>query len=124
MEYGTRPREAGNGSEAGADPVLRAKYVDFCSAHLTEVFLSLSDERIYQLVEEAADEADLQVGSLGFTAMVRLATQRLRDHIPLPDYPSWRRDYLSDPSRYDPHLLGLWEELLPAPAGEEEGTEG
>ena len=94
------------------DPVLRAKYVDFCSAHLTEIFLSLSDERIYELVEEAATDADLHVGSLGFTAMVRLVTQKLRRNIPLPDFATWREDYAANPDRYEPYLLGLWEEIL------------
>lgn len=99
------------------DPVLRAKYIDFCSAHLTEVFLALSDERIYELVEEAAREESLAVGGLGFRAMVRLVTQKLREEIPLPDFPTWSDDYLSHPDRYDPHLLGLWEDLLANSAG-------
>lgn len=100
------------GADVTVDPVLQAKYVDFCSAHLTEIFLSLSDERIYELVEEAAADANLHVGSLGFTSMVRLVTQKLRKNIPLPDFATWREDYTANPERYDPHLLGLWEELL------------
>lgn len=100
------------GDDSSVDPVLQAKYIDFCSAHLTEVFLSLSDERIYQLVEEAAADANLHVGSLGFTSMVRLVTQKLRNNIPLPDFATWREDYTANPERYEPHLIGLWEELL------------
>lgn len=99
------------------DPVLRAKYIDFCSAHLTEVFLSLSDDRIYELVEEAAVDAQLSVGSLGFTAMVRLLTHKLRKNIPLPDFTTWSQDYQANPERYDPYLLGLWKDLLTDPAG-------
>jgi hypothetical protein len=98
------------------DPVLRAKYVDFCSAQLTEVFLSLSDERIYDLVEEAALAADLHPGSLGFKAMVRLVTQKLRDSVPLPDFQVWSEEYRANPERYDVYLMGLWEESLPADA--------
>lgn len=105
------------GDDATVDPVLRAKYIDFCSAHLTEVFLSLSDERIYELVEEAAADADVQAGSLGFTSMVRLVTQKLRKSIPLPDFASWREEYVADPERYERHLIGLWEEILNQPAG-------
>ncbi|MGH7541246.1 MAG: hypothetical protein ACRELC_09625 [Gemmatimonadota bacterium] len=93
------------------DPVLKAKYIDFCSAQLTEVFLSLSDERIYDLVEEAAREQNLQPGTLGFRAMVRLATKRLRESVPLPDFPTWAEEYRADPGRYDGYLLGLWREL-------------
>ncbi len=100
------------GEDPPVDPVMRAKYVDFCSAQLTEIFLSLSDERIYDLVEEAARAADLHPGSLGFKAMVRLVTQKLRESVPLPDFPTWRREYEADPARFDVHLLGLWEELL------------
>ncbi|MFQ5745509.1 MAG: hypothetical protein ACE5HV_18305 [Acidobacteriota bacterium] len=99
------------------DPVLRAKYIDFCSAHLTEVFLSLSDDQIYELAEEAAVDARLSVGSLGFTSMVRLLTHKLRENIPLPDFATWSRDYQADPDRYDPYLLGLWKDLLVNPAG-------
>lgn len=105
------------------DPVLRAKYVDFCSAQLTEVFLSLSDERIYDLVEEAANAADLHPGSLGFKSMVRLVTQRLRDSVPLPDFRTWSREYRADPGRYDVYLMGLWEELV-APESAEGGPSG
>lgn len=100
------------GQDPPVDPVLRAKYVDFCSAQLTEVFLSLSDERIYELVEEAARASDLHPGSLGFKAMVRLVTQQLRESVPLPDFRTWRHEYQADPGRFDVHLLGLWEELL------------
>jgi len=57
------------GTSAGAQPrvdvdaVLRAKYLDYCSARISEVFLSLTDEHTYQLMEEAALEADLTVGA-------------------------------------------------------------
>ena len=34
------------------ETVLRAKYADFCSAQLTEVFLSLSDEKIYEWLKK------------------------------------------------------------------------
>ncbi|MFQ5689120.1 MAG: hypothetical protein ACE5HQ_02460 [Gemmatimonadota bacterium] len=97
---------------SSVDPELRAKYIDFCSAQITEVFLSLSDERIYELVEEAARAADLYTGSLGFKTMVRLVTRRLRQSVPLPDFEDWCRDYQTDPERYEPYLLGLWKELL------------
>ncbi len=101
------------------DPVLKAKYVEFCSAQLTEIFLSLSDERIYDLVEEAAREEDLEPGSLGFGAMVRLVTRRLRSSVPLPDFGTWIKDYEADPERYDRYLMGLWRELA---TGEEQGS--
>lgn len=100
------------------DAVLRGKYADFCSAQLTEVFLSLSDERIYQIVEEEAKAQDLNPGRLGFRAMVKLATQRLRESVPLPDFETWKRDYQAAPERYDRYLLGLWRQLTREEAGE------
>jgi hypothetical protein len=93
------------------EAVLRAKYAEFCSAQLTEVFLSLSDERIYEIVEEEAREQDLHTGKLGFRAMVRLATKRLRENVPLPPFEVWRAEYEEDPERYERYLLGLWKEL-------------
>jgi hypothetical protein len=91
------------------DPVLTAKYLDFCSARLAEVFLSLSDERIYRLVEEAAREGRLNVAELGFEEMVSLVTEKLRQSVPLPDLETWAREYRENPEQYEPYLMGLWE---------------
>ncbi len=113
---------AGPNSDQGIDGVLRAKYLDFCSARLTEVFLSLSEERIYRLVEEAAREANLQVGTLNFQTMVRLVTQKLEQSVPLPDFRTWAEEYSADPARFDEHLLGLWKDLVGG-AGEPSGTD-
>ncbi|MFQ5890258.1 MAG: hypothetical protein ACE5JR_09415, partial [Gemmatimonadota bacterium] len=106
-EPGTDP-----GREVEVDEVLRSKYLDYCSARICEVFLSLSDERIYELMEEAADEAGLTAGSLGFQSMVSLVTGKLKESVPLPELESWARDYQENPERYDPLLLGLWETAL------------
>ena len=108
----------GGAEDDRAETVLRAKYADFCSAQLTEVFLSLSDERIYELVEEEARSQGVRKGSLGFRNMVKLATQRLRDSVPLPDYETWRRDYQAEPERYERYLLGLWKPLVAGSSGD------
>ena len=100
---------AGAQGRADVDPVLRAKYLDYCSAQISEVFLSLTDEHTYQLMEEAALEADLTVGALSFQAMMKLVTRKLRKSVPLPDIETWVTEYTEDPGRYDPFLLGLWE---------------
>jgi hypothetical protein len=81
------------------DPVLRAKYLDYCSAQISEVFLSLTDERTYQLMEEAAHEANLAVGALSFQAMMQLVTRKLRKSVPLPDLETWIAEYTEDPGR-------------------------
>ncbi len=95
-----------------ADAILRAKYLDYCSARLAEVFLSLSPERVYGLVEEAAAEAGLNPADLGFRRMVRLVTDKLTASVPLPDLEEWVAAYLEHPELYDPLLLGFWEESV------------
>jgi len=100
---------AGAQGRADVDPVLRAKYLDYCSAQISEVYLSLTDEHTYQIMEEAALEADLTVGALSFQAMMQLVTRKLRKSVPLPDIETWIAEYTEDPGRYDPFLLGLWE---------------
>ena len=109
MDFPTGSSDQADGEANEA--VLRAKYADFCSAQLTEVFLALSDERIYELVEEEARRQGLGKGDLGFKSMVRLATKRLRDNVPLPDYESWKKDYEAEPERYERYLMGLWRPL-------------
>ena len=37
------------------DAILRAKYLDWCSARIAERFLALSPDEIYQLAERATD---------------------------------------------------------------------
>ena len=107
----TRGPEVADREADSHESVLRAKYADFCSAQLTEVFLSLSDERIYEIVQEEARAQDLRPGELGFRMMVRLATKRLRESVPLPDFDDWKSDYEADPQRYERYLLGLWRQL-------------
>ncbi|MDP2469705.1 MAG: hypothetical protein Q8W45_04175 [Candidatus Palauibacterales bacterium] len=94
---------------AEADPVLLAKYLDYCSARISEVFLSLTDERTYQIMEEAAREAGLTAGALSFQSMMQLVTRKLQVSVPLPDFETWTTEYGEHPERYDPYLLGLWE---------------
>lgn len=100
-------RDAEKGSESD-EGVLRAKYADYCSAQLTEVFLSLSEERIYELVEEEARAQASGQERLGFQTKVRLATKRLRESVPLPDFETWCRDYEAAPEEYEKYLMGLW----------------
>jgi hypothetical protein len=99
---------------AKVDPVLRAKYLDYCSARISEVFLSMTDEHTYELMEEAAREANLSPGSLGFHTMMKLVTRKLQRSVPLPDLETWSREYEQSPERYDPYLLGLWKMKDPA----------
>ena len=99
----------GSPSEADApdpiDPDLRARYLDYCAARISEVFLSLSDERTYALMEEAARDADIEIGSLGFSEMMDLVTERLRQSVPLPSFADFAREYAEHPERFEAMLL-------------------
>lgn len=106
-----------------SERILRAKYLDYCSARLSEIFLSLEDERVYELVEDTAARARLDLARMGFGEMVRLVTRRLRHSVPFPDFESWAREYRREPERYDPYLLGLWKEGIDAASLPREGAE-
>lgn len=108
-ERSTDENDQSSSPEDAPGPVLEAKYLDYCSARLSEVFLSLSDERIYELVEEAAREGRLDVARLSFDEMVKLVTEKLQRSVPLPDFETWVKEYREDPERYERHLMGLWE---------------
>lgn len=111
------------GIDPAEEPVLRAKYLDYCSARLSEVFLSLSEERIYDMVEEAARQGRLNMAELAFDEMVKLVTEKLRHSVPLPDFETWVRQYRDEPERFDQYLMGLWEKRVPddTPSGSGEG---
>jgi len=102
------------------DPDLKARYLDYCAARISEVFLSLSDERTYALMEEAARDADLEIGSLGFSEMMDLVTERLRANVPLPTYEEFVLEYRADPERFEALLLEPTEELAETEPGADE----
>ena len=99
-------------TEPPSESELRAKYLEYCSARISEVFMSLSDERTYQFLEEAASEAGLDLASLGFQEKMRLVSAKLRDSIPLPAFAEWAAEYLEHPERFEPILIGLWKEAV------------
>lgn len=123
-ERSTDENDQSSSPEDAAGPVLEAKYLDYCSARLSEVFLSLSDERIYELVEEAAREGRLDVARLSFDEMVKLVTEKLQRSVPLPDFETWAREYRENPERYERHLMGLWERSAEVDDREGEGGRG
>jgi len=103
---GLRPERSD--AESPSESELRAKYLEYCSARISEVFLSLSDERTYQFLEEAASEAGLDLASLGFQEKMRVVSAKIRDSIPLPTFSEWAAEYLEHPERFEPILIGLW----------------
>ncbi len=93
-----------------SDEVLRAKYLDYCSAQLAGILLLLSPDRIYQLAQKGASSEGLDVTSLAYDELVQVATREISRIIPLPPFRVWVDDYRRNPDVYEEHLLGLWEE--------------
>lgn len=56
-------------------------------------------------MEEAAEAADIEIGSLGFSAMMDLVTEQLRRDVPLPSFEEFAREYREHPERFDAILL-------------------
>lgn len=94
-------------AEGNGDRVLRAKYNDYCSGRVADVLLSLSAEEVYALAEAEA-RADNRVAPSSHDEAVRLATRKIRDRLKLPRFREWAKEYLREPHRFDPHLMGLW----------------
>jgi hypothetical protein len=98
--------------------VLRAKYVDWCSAQLADRFLALSPEEIYELSARAARrdvpsgrpssfaEVDLQT----YTSLVEQVTEVLWQQMALPAFEEWVELYRRDPGAVEDQLLGFWRE--------------
>jgi len=108
------PRRGRSPSPAGreSEQVLRAKYLDYCSAQVAEIFLRLSADEIFVLAREASDRgvADPDVS---YDAMVQLATTRIYHKLDLPPFEEWARAYEANPAEFDGDLMGLWESEAP-----------
>lgn len=109
----THPSTAGRESIE----VLRAKYLDYCSAQVAEIVLRLSPDEIFVLAREEA-RGSSTVESLSYDSMVQLATVRIYQKLDLPGFQEWAEEYRRDPARFDAELLGLWETDV---GSEEEG---
>lgn len=118
---------------ARGDDVLRAKYLDWCSARVAERFVELTPDQIYELAERAtqgepgsagvsssqdgvADAVARKVGAqevasgLSFRVLVERVTEVLRKELDLPGFEAWAKAYRAAPERFDDELLGLWED--------------
>lgn len=107
----------GNGEEPVE--VLRAKYLDYCSARITEAVLNLSADEMYVLAEQALRDSGRGLDeSLTYGDIVALATQRISRCIELPTFDDWCAAYREDPTRFEGELLGFWErEVESSPEG-------
>lgn len=94
------------------DEVLRAKYLDYCSAQVADLLLLLSPDQIYLLAQEAAEEAET-AGDLSYEDIVRLATDRISRKLVLPPFDVWIEDYRAHPEFYDRYLMGFWQSEMP-----------
>lgn len=109
-EAGGAPGPSGSPGEE-PEEVLRAKYLDYCSAQVADFLLLLSPDQIYLLAEEAAREAST-AGELAYDEIVRLATDRISQKLALPPFEVWLEDYREHPDFYDRYLMGFWESEL------------
>lgn len=100
--------------EAKDSEVLRAKYLDYCSAQVADLLLFLTPDEIYVLAQRAASERG-DTGELSYMRMVQVATEWLAKKITLPPFEIWVIDYMAHPDRYDEYFLGLWESELVRP---------
>jgi hypothetical protein len=101
-------------AEAKDSEVLRAKYLDYCSAQVADLLLFLSPDDIYLLAQRAARERG-ESGELTYNRTVQIATEWLARKIRLPPFEIWVNDYLAHPDRYEEYFMGLWESELVRP---------
>jgi hypothetical protein len=114
----------GTDTSAAAAPerVLRAKYLDWCSAQVADHFLLLSPDEIFELAERAGQGAEQPLDrslsasnpddSLSaYRSMVERVTEVLADQLELPEYEAWLEMYRKDPAGVEAKLLGFWKDV-------------
>ena len=92
--------------------VLRAKYLDYCSAQVADLLLYLSPDEIYLLAEKARRAEAGEVGPGSYLEMMQTATAWLSKRVSLPSFEDWLVDYRANPEHYETYLMGLWESEL------------
>lgn len=109
----------GGAPEGAENRILRAKYLDWCSAQVADHFLALSPEEIYELAERAV-HAETGSGGRPLVASVEFSSWRelvervtgvLADQLELPDFEEWLALYEADPQAVEARLLGFWKEV-------------
>jgi len=128
---------------AGSDTserILRAKYLDWCSARVAERFLALTPDEIYELAEVAThgqpnsgdpvaalspffdpahnehawlntfDPSTATSDAEPFRMLVSKVTEVLAERIGLPTFEEWSAAYQESPRDFDNELLGFWKE--------------
>lgn len=103
------------GDRGSSEPlgVLRAKYLDYCSAQIADLLVYLSPDEIYLLAHRALTEGGGAV-NIGYGEMVRIATDWLSRRVALPPFEVWLEDYTRYPGRYESYIMGLWQSEVEA----------
>lgn len=99
-----KPAPAAPDTEA----VLRAKYLDYCSARVAEILLRLSPDEIFVMARETGGTQE-GTAALSYDAMVEMATTRIYRQLDLPRFDDWVAQYKEDPARFEGEILGFWE---------------
>jgi hypothetical protein len=116
-----KPGAAPLGARGGEERIIRAKYLDWCSARIAERFLQLTPEEIYELAETASRDDDESLrgavavpgrggDDMPFRWMVGRVTEALAVSLRLPTLEEWWAAYSEAPERYESELLGFWRE--------------
>ena len=87
--------------------VLRAKYLDYCSAQVADLLLYLPPDEIYLLAQRAYRE-ESDDGELSYVEMVRSAPDWFSQKTALPPFEVWLEDYQAHPESYAEYFIGLW----------------
>lgn len=88
--------------------ILRAKYLDYCSAQLADLLLYLSPDEIFVLAEKVSRSRTDEPVPRGYAHIVEVATEWLSQRVSLPPFEVWAEDYAAHPERYEAYFMGLW----------------
>jgi hypothetical protein len=94
--------------DAEDSEILRAKYLDYCSAQVADVLVRLSPDEFYVLAQESA-QAEGVSEDLSYERMVQLCTNRIMRELELPVFEEFAVAYQEDPAHFDEDLIGIWE---------------
>ncbi|MGH7443932.1 MAG: hypothetical protein ACREKM_03605 [Longimicrobiales bacterium] len=106
-----RTGPAGNENVGTDDRVLRAKYLDWCSARVANRLFKLRPEEIYELSRTLdAGSAAGSESNADFREIVGRLTEELTRELALPDFAQWRELYAVSPRQFDDEMVGFWNE--------------
>ena len=97
-----------------SDEVLRAKYLDYCSAQIADLLLELPPEEIYVLTEKARRKMDRD--EYRFGDLVSMATEGVIERLALPAFDEWVEAYRANPEQYRKYFL-MWDAGSDSPEG-------